>query len=178
MIIIVLLILIIAIIILLLKINQDLIKCKDLILRNLAAVDAQLLRRNDILAYFLPLVNENMLKEKTLIADIFALRAEVVKLRPKLNNTEKRFELQELIDTKLSYLLTAINRYLELKNNLRVAEGLKDLSDIEEKLAYNIKCYNDTVTNLQNMIELFPSNIIAKLTKTKCKLPYYKRASN
>ena len=81
----------------------------------------------------------------------------------------------EKINTNVK-LTSGINRIMALAEaypELKANENFKDLSDqlirIEDEIANSRKYYNATVREFNNKVEMFPSNIIAKIFGYKVK---------
>ena len=54
-------------------------------------------------------------------------------------------------------------QYPELKANEQFMDLQKQLKDTEDKISFARKFYNDTALLLNNKIDMFPSNFVAKL---------------
>lgn len=160
------------------KLNKNLMINKDNVLRALASIDKQLIARNNLLPILLSLAKESMPKETIIINEIYAFRAEVVKLKNRWDNADKRFKFQEFIDEKLNQLIIAMAKYPELKTNFQMSEALKDLAKIEAKLSESIIFYNHSVAALTGSVNNFPSNIIAAHKKITANHPFYNRVES
>ena len=66
--------------------------------------------------------------------------------------------MMRLLKQLVNYL-----HYPDLKANENFTKLQDELSEIEQKIVYSRQFYNDSVMNLNNKIEKFPSNIIAKM---------------
>ena len=53
--------------------------------------------------------------------------------------------------------------YPDLKANQNFSELQEELKNTENKVAYSRQFYNDTVTNFNTKIEIFPNNIFANM---------------
>ena len=67
----------------------------------------------------------------------------------------------------LSRLLMLTESYPELKANTNFMDLQNELSEIEQKIVYARQFYNDSVLKLNNKIEMFPSNLVAKMFNFK-----------
>lgn len=97
---------------------------------------------------------------------------EVIKLR---NCAYDNMSNEEKIKTNTK-LANGINRIMALSEAypvLKANENFKDLSNqltqIEDEIANSRKYYNATVRDFNNKVEMFPSNIIAKIFGYKTK---------
>ena len=59
-----------------------------------------------------------------------------------------------------------------MKANTNFLDLQSTLKDIEDKIAYARQFYNDAAKVYKNMIEMFPSNIVASLFKFSAK-PFF-----
>jgi LemA protein len=73
------------------------------------------------------------------------------------NNTDNQ------MSTALKSFMAVAENYPELKANENFIKLQTKLSDIESQIAFSRQFYNDTVTKYNTKIELFPSNIFAKI---------------
>ena len=89
---------------------------------------------------------------------------EVIQARNAFNsagNVEDEMDANNMITGALNKLFALSEAYPDLKANANFMSLQTDLKDIEEKISYARQFYNDTVLAYNNMIEMFPSNIIA-----------------
>jgi LemA protein len=98
----------------------------------------------------------------------------VVNLRNSGNNYDKLSD-EEKINTNQK-LTSGINKIMALAEaypELKANENFKDLSNqlsiIEEDIANSRKYYNATVRDFNNKVQLFPSNLVAKIFGYKVK---------
>jgi len=74
-------------------------------------------------------------------------------------------EAKIALDAKLTTALGAINiameAYPDLKANENVMHLQRSLNEIEEQISAARRAYNQAVTDLNNAIEMFPTNLIA-----------------
>ena len=91
---------------------------------------------------------------------------EIVKLR---NSSYDKMSLSDKIDTnqqlngEISKIMAIAENYPELKASENFLDLAKELSKIEDEIANSRKYYNAVVRNMNIKVEMFPSNIIAKL---------------
>jgi LemA protein len=123
-----------------------------------AGVDTVLKKRYDLIPNLVASVERYMEHEKGILENVTALRAQAMK--PNLSDDQKI-----ALDTKLSAALgaitVAIENYPELKANENVMHLQRSLSEIEEQISAARRAYNQAVTDLNNAIEMFPTNLIA-----------------
>ena len=84
-------------------------------------------------------------------------------------NTNDKIETNNKLSQGISKLMAIAESYPELKAN----ENFKDLSNqltrVEDDIANARKYYNGTIRIYNNKVEIFPSNIIARIFGYKVK---------
>ena len=74
-----------------------------------------------------------------------------------------KVEVNNKLTTEINKIMVIIEKYPELKANDNFKDLTKQLTKIEEDIANARKYYNGTVRLYNNKVEMFPSNIIAKI---------------
>ena len=75
----------------------------------------------------------------------------------------------ESLGNTLSRLLVVSEQYPELKANANFQNLMAELKDTENKIQYARQFYNDIVNKYNDKVEMFPSNIVARLFKFELK---------
>lgn len=136
---------------------NKLVVAKNKVLNQFSQVDVQLKRRTDLIPNLVETVKGYAAHEKETFEAVIAARnacntAEGVNDKVKANNA---------LTGALNKLFAVAEAYPELKANENFLSLQADLKDAEDKIAYARQFYNDTVLKFNNLVELFPSNIIA-----------------
>ena len=122
-------------------------------------IDIQLKRRFDLIPNLMECVKGYMKHEKDTLEDIVKAR----------NSFEKAGDLEGEVkaDNQLTKAVTKLfalaEDYPELKANENFINLQEELSGTEDKVATARQFYSDTVLLYNNKIQMFPSNIVAKL---------------
>ncbi|MBN2869901.1 MAG: LemA family protein [Campylobacterales bacterium] len=123
-----------------------------------AGVDAVLKKRFDLIPNLVASVERYMEHEKATLENVTELRAQGMK--PNLSDAQKI-----AIDTKLTAALgsitVAMEAYPDLKANENVMHLQRSLHEVEEQISAARRAYNQAVTDLNNAIEMFPTNLMA-----------------
>lgn len=123
-----------------------------------AGVDAVLKKRFDLIPNLVASVSQYMEHEKSTLEKVTEYRAQAMK--PGISDDQKI-----ALDAKLTSALGAINiameAYPDLKANENVMHLQRSLNEIEEQISAARRAYNQAVTDLNNAIEMFPTNIVA-----------------
>ena len=128
-----------------------------------AQIDVQLKRRADLIPNLVETVKGYAKHESETLE-------EVINARNSFNTAhtvEEEINANNQITGALNKLFSLSEAYPDLKANQNYLSLQNDLKDIEEKIAYARQFYNDIVLTYNNLVEMFPSNIIASMFKFK-----------
>ena len=92
--------------------------------------------------------------------------SEITKLRTNSYDamtTNNKINMNEQLTQEISKIMAISENYPELKASSNFSQLSKELTKIEDDIANSRKYYNGTVRILNNQIQMFPSNIIAKI---------------
>ncbi|MCX6073257.1 MAG: LemA family protein [Campylobacterales bacterium] len=123
-----------------------------------AGVDAILKKRFDLIPNLVASVSQYMEYEKSTLEKVTELRAQAMK--PNLSN-EQKISLDAKLTSALGAITIAMEAYPELKANENVMHLQRSLNEIEEQISAARRAYNQAVTDFNNAIEMFPTNIMA-----------------
>lgn len=124
-----------------------------------AQIDVQLKRRFDLIPNLVETVKGYAKHEK----DTFK---EVVEARNKFTTAttpEDEMKASGELTKALNKIMALAEAYPELKANTNFLQLQTDLKDVEDKISYARQFYNDTVLSYMNKLEMFPSNVVAKM---------------
>ena len=122
-----------------------------------SGVDTQLKRRFDLIPNLVATVKQYITHERELLENISALRSGIQKAA----GDEQRFAQNGELSNLISKLNVVVENYPELKANENVMHLQKTLNEIEEQISAARRAYNAAVTDYNNAVEMFPSNIVA-----------------
>ncbi|KIM09859.1 MAG: LemA family protein [Sulfurovum sp. FS06-10] len=123
-----------------------------------ASVDAVLKQRYDLLPNLVATVKEYMTHERETLEKITELRAKA--LQGGLDASSK-MALDSQLSQALGGLMVAVENYPNLKANENFLHLQHTLNELEEQIAAARRAYNQSVTDYNNAIEMFPTNIMA-----------------
>ena len=124
-----------------------------------ADIDVYLTKRFDLIPNLVNTVKGYTKHEK----DTFEA---VVEARTKGLNAgtiNEKVEADEQLTSALGRLIAVAEAYPELKANENFLKLQDSLQETEEKIAYSRQFYNDNAKSYRNLVEMFPSNIVARL---------------
>lgn len=123
-----------------------------------AGVDAVLKKRFDLIPNLVASVSQYMEHEKSTLEKVTEYRAQAMK--PGISD-EAKISLDAKLTSALGAINIAMEAYPDLKANENVMHLQRSLGEIEEQISAARRSYNQAVTDLNNAIEMFPTNLIA-----------------
>lgn len=122
-----------------------------------SGIDVQLKRRYDLIPNLVETVKGYAKHEReTLEAVIQARQAGI-----DANTVPEQAQAENMITGALRQLFALSEAYPDLKANTNFAQLQEELSSTENKIAFSRQHYNDTVSQYNSAIEVFPNNLIA-----------------
>lgn len=132
------------------------IRANNMVNESESAIDVLLNQRFDLLPNIIECVKGYAKHESSTLE-------ELVKLRKSYNSSEFSVDEAEKINKKFGNIVALAEAYPELKANENFLSLQSNLLDIENKINNARLVYNNCVTKYNNLVEVIPSNIIAKL---------------
>ena len=123
-----------------------------------ASIDVLLKKRCDLIPNLVAVVRNYADFEQKTLTDIARLRSRAMSSR---NNSSDRVEVENQISRAIGNILVAIEAYPELRANDNFTSLQATLNETEEQLSAARRFYNSSVTDYNNAIEMFPTNLIA-----------------
>ncbi len=123
-----------------------------------SGVDVQLKKRHDLIPNLVASVKQYMEHERGLLERITELRSRA--MNPNLPEGE-RMQLEAALSGALRNLMVAVENYPQLQANEKFTHLQASLNEVEEQIAAARRTYNAAVTDYNNAIEMFPTNLIA-----------------
>ena len=138
---------------------NTLVRLRNRVRDQWAQIEVQLKRRFDLIPNIVETVKGYAKHEGDTLKG-------VVEARNKFNvasTPEDEMKASNELTGAVRQLFALSEAYPELKANQNFIELQKSLEETENKISTSRQFYNDTALTLNNKIEMFPSNIIAKL---------------
>ena len=145
---------------------NGLINKKNQVENVFAGMDVQLKKRYDLIPNLISTVKTYMKHEKDTLLKITELRAKAME---EGKSNEEKNELANSISKVLGNLKVAVENYPELKASENFIMLQESLNDVEEQISAARRYYNTAITSYNNAIEMFPTNILAKMMSMESK---------
>ena len=120
-------------------------------------IDVQLKRRYDLIPNLVETVKGYAAHESGVFERVTNARSDAMAAR----GADARIAAENQLGGALRGLMVQLEAYPELKANTNFLQLQEELGSTENKIAFARQYYNDTVTNYNTAIALFPANIFA-----------------
>lgn len=139
-------------------IYNQLVSKKNLSEEGYSGIDVQLKRRYDLIPNLIETIKGYAAHEAKTLENVTEWRARA----QGATNTDDRFKAEAQLSKALLTVFAVSENYPELKANTNFIELQTQLTEIEEQIQLARRYYNGTVRDLNTLIEMFPSNLIAQ----------------
>ena len=141
------------------------VKLNNKVKEAFATMDVYLKKRWDLIPNIVETVKGYAEHEKDTLKDIVNLRNSVYE---KMSDDEK-INANEQISKGINKIMALAESYPDLKANENFKDLSNQLSKVEDDIANSRKYYNGTVRMYNDKVEMFPSNLVAKIFGYKSK---------
>ena len=121
-------------------------------------IDVQLKRRYDLIPNLVSAVKGYAAHESGVFEKVTAARAAAMQSN---GSAADKAQAENMLSQTLKSLFAVAEAYPDLKANQNFLELQRELSDTENKIQASRRFYNGNVLELNNKIDMFPSNILA-----------------
>ena len=124
-----------------------------------AQINVQLKKRSDLIPNLVNIVKGYMKHEKSLLTEVTKARTNFLNAK----NFEEKVKVGSELQHSLKNLFAVAENYPEVKANQSFVELQREVSAIEDKIAYSRQYYNDSIMTYNNSIEVIPGKWFASL---------------
>ena len=140
---------------------NKLVNARNKVKNQFSQVDIQLKRRADLIPNLVETVKGYAKHEKETFTEVIEARNKAVNA----GSVNEKIEANNQLTGALNKLFALAESYPELKANENFLALQNDLKDTEDKITYARQFYNDSAMGFNNLVEMFPSNIVAGMFK-------------
>jgi LemA protein len=130
-------------------------------------IDVQLQRRYDLIPNLVEIAKGYMKHEKELLENVTAARSGALNALKQSHDqgmpTPQLMSAEANMGAMMSRFMLQVENYPDLKANTNMMQLTEEVATTENKVSFARQYYNDSVQRLNNLIEAFPSNVIAKM---------------
>ena len=139
---------------------NTLVRARNEVKNAWSQIDVQLNRRHDLIPNLVETVKGYMTHERETLEAVTAARQQAVNIT---GDVEAKARAENQLSQTLRSLFAVSEAYPDLKANQNFLALQEELASTENKIAFSRQYYNDSVLNLNNKIEMFPTNIFANM---------------
>lgn len=144
----------------------------------LAGIDVQLQQRHDLIPNVLTIARRFMEHERTLLEEITELRN---KAQAQIGSrdfavAEQRFETEKRLEVDMGKLFALAENYPDLKSQGPMIEAQRAYSEVEANLSAARRFYNSAVSELRNIVEIFPGSLLKGFAGVSVLPPFFETA--
>lgn len=147
-------------------IYNALIRKKNQVSNVFGTIDALLKKRYDLLPNLVATVKAYMKHERELLEEVTKTRARAVSERL---SDDEQVELDNVLSKILGRIMAVVENYPDLKANENFMHLQHTMNELEEQISAARRAYNAVVTDYNNAVEMFPTNMVASLMGYKQK---------
>ena len=138
-----------------------LIKLKNNVEEGFATMDVYMKKRYDLIPNLVETVKGYAKHEKETLTAVMDCRNNALKA----TNVKDKAQTESQLTDSIKTLFAVAENYPDLKANTNFLDLQQQLTSVEQDIANSRKYYNSVVKMLNNKVEMFPSNVIAKWFK-------------
>lgn len=139
------------------------VSLKNYVNEAFSTMDVYLKKRWDLIPNLIECTKNYADYEKNVLLEITNLRTKEYDIL----SQEKKLKVNEQLNAALFQIFAIAENYPELKANETYLNLMNELSQVEDDIANARKYYNGTVRELNNFLEMFPTNLIGMMFKIK-----------
>lgn len=161
----ILVIVIVIIIIYVLALYNSFVKLNNSVKEAFSTMDVYLKKRWDLIPNIVETVKGYAKHEENTLKEVISLR----------NNSydsmsdDEKIKANQTMSKEINKIMLLAESYPDLKASSNFQDLSRELSKVEDDIANSRKYYNAVVKNFNNKVEMFPSNIFAKIFGYKVK---------
>jgi len=157
--------LVVVVIVIIIFIYNGLVGKKNEVNNVYGGIEAILKKRYNVIPNLVQTVMEYARHEQGVLEKITEYRSRAIRT----NDKHEENSLNSKLSSMLSGIMVSVENYPELKANVNFMHLQKTLLELEAQISASRRAYNQTVTDYNNAIEMFPSNIVANFLDYKRK---------
>lgn len=139
---------------------NSLISARNNVERAFGSIDAMLKKRYDLIPNLVESVKVYMQYEKDTLTKLTELRSKAVSGNV---SSEEKVAIDNQLSSMMHKVMVSAESYPDLKSSEQFTMLQRSWNEAEEQIAAARRAYNSAVTDYNNVVEKFPSNLLAGL---------------
>ncbi len=156
----------VGIVLILIGLYNNLVRKRNEVDNAFGGMDVQLKKRYDLIPNIVATVKQYATHEKELLTQITEMRAKATSGNL---SADEKVALDNQISTGMKSIMVAVENYPDLKANENFLNLQHTLNEVESQISASRRTYNAVITDYNNAIQTFPSNILAGMMNLKRK---------
>lgn len=140
-------------------IYNSLVGLRNQVRNSWSQIDVQLKRRHDLIPNLIETAKGYMKFEKEVMENVTKARTAAVSASGQ--GVEQQAKAEDALSGFLTRFFAVAENYPDLKANNSFMALHEELTTTENKISFARQFYNDSVMNMNNKVQMFPSNVVA-----------------
>jgi LemA protein len=149
-----------VVVLFLILLYNTLVARKNEVKNAFATIDAMLKKRFDLIPNLVASVKESTKFETSTLEKVIQMRSQGA---PGTASLQQLQSMDKAASEALKGFFVQVEAYPDLKSNQNFIQLQNALQEVEDQLAASRRTFNAAVTNLNNALEMFPTNIVGNL---------------
>jgi len=155
------LLLIILIVIIVASLYNNAVRKNNEVEKAFGSIDALLKKRYDLIPNLVEVVKQYSSYEERVLTEVTGLRAQMVDKQ----TANEKIDLHNNLTSQLKGLFLSVENYPDLKANKNFLELQATWNEAEEQISAARRYYNSAVTDFNNSVQTFPTNLFIDAAK-------------
>lgn len=145
-------------------IYNNIIRTRNSVEENVSAIDTVFQNRYDLIPNLVEVVKQYASHEKSILEEVTKLRSQAMSGQ---DMSKEKLEQENMLSGTLKSIFALSENYPDLKANQNFIELQNQWTEIEDRMQAARRAYNASVKALNDIKQMFPSNIIASFMTIK-----------
>jgi len=157
---------VIVVLLIVMSMYNGLIRKKNDVANAFGGMDVQLKKRYDLIPNLISTVKQYMTHERELLTKVTELRSQATNANL---SSDDKVDLDNQITHTMKGIMVAVENYPDLKANENFINLQRTMNEVESQISAARRAYNAAVTDFNNGVQTFPSNIMAGMMNLTAK---------
>ena len=126
-------------------------------------IDVQLKKRYDLLPDLIETVRKATAVDEQILVKVTELRSAAMENSVKGVSPEKRGQVEQQLSSAIRDIKVQVEAYPDIKSHMELTNLMDKVTEIEEKISYSRRFYNQNTMDYNTRTELFPHVLVANM---------------